>query len=200
QRNLRRLLERQGDEPDQPALVLLRPSPAPYFIVPVPMIELPGTLYASRLPGMVPQNARAELEALRAHGIDEIVCLVPSPQLRDLHRGDRYLEEVAELFAGRFHQVPILDHEVPPDDEEYEACARAVLSALMEGRDLLVHCVAGCGRTGMFVASLLVMQGMDPIEAILHFRRHRRCGPDTVEQVAYVIRFAQRLASAREGG
>lgn len=195
QPELRRLIRRQSDEPERPEVVLLRRPPTPFFIVPVPIGDLPGRLYASRLPGMSPEHARAELQALKDHGIEHIVCLVPTSSLEELHRGTRYLEQVRSTFADGFHQVDILDHQLPANDDHFDRSVTHIRELIHEGRNVLVHCVAGCGRTGMFVACLMVLEGASPIDAIRTFRRHRRCGPDTVEQAAYVVRFANRMAS-----
>lgn len=196
---LAKLVEPHPDEPDRPVHRLLAAGRAPYYVVPVPVAGRPGTLYVSRLPGLHHDSTRAEVAALLDLGVNRIVCLVPTQTLNQVHHADRYLQEMATRFDGRFTQLEIVDHHVPRSDEAFEAALEAVDEDLRRGRTVLVHCVGGCGRTGMFVASLLVRAGLEAEEAIRAFRRQRRCGPETPEQVAYVVRYASRRAT-RKGG
>jgi len=147
---------------------------------------------------MSPEHARSEVQALRDYGVDDLVCLVPTLSLEELHRGTRYLEHARESFGERFHQVDILDHQLPANDDAFDRAVLHVHELVKAERKVLVHCVAGCGRTGMFISCLLVREGMAPVDAIRAFRRHRRCGPDTVEQAAYVVRYAKRFASRKD--
>jgi protein-tyrosine phosphatase len=194
---LGRLLQPQGDEPDVPEHVLLRRGPSPYFVVPVPMPSRSGEVFTSRTPGMRRQFAEAEVQALFEFGVQRVACLVPTEQLEQFHGADTYLRHAKDVFGENFHQVAIPDHQIPLDDAEFEQCVESIDAALSNGERVLVHCIAGCGRTGMFVACLFVRAGLDPLEGIRAFRRSRRCGPDTVEQMAYAIRYANRQGMVR---
>jgi hypothetical protein len=44
-----------------------------------------------------------------------------------------------------------------------------------------------------------VVAGLEPLEAVRTYRRHRGCGPETSEQVAYVVRYARRRAASTCG-
>lgn len=187
------LLHPQVDEPDLPTFELLCSGQSPYYVVKVPIRGRPGTVWASRLPGIRPSYTGEEVDALERFGIDRVVCLVPSEAIERLHGAHRYLAKVSQVFPGHFHQVEIVDHEVPGDDRRFEDTVALVDEALGSGEQVLVHCVGGCGRTGMFVASLMIKAGLSPIDAIREFRRRRRCGPETPEQLAYVLRYARRL-------
>lgn len=190
--SLPRLLASQRDEPDLPDYRLLVKGQSPYYIVRVPIPGKSGTVWASRLPGIRPTFTEEEVTAVRTFGIQRVVCLVPTISLENLHGAYRYLESARSAFPDAFHQVEIVDHEIPGDDAAFERSVEEIDRALRQGEQVLVHCVGGCGRTGMFVACLMVRAGLEAKEAILTFRRSRRCGPETLEQLAYVIRFAQK--------
>lgn len=187
-----KLTERQPDEPDRADLELLCSGSAPYFVVRVPIPGRSGKIWVSRLPGIHPRFARRELLALEEHGVTRIVCLVPTVSLEELHGANAYLGLARERFGERFHQIEIVDQKVPRDDELFERVVDLVDGALEGGEQVLVHCVGGCGRSGTFVSCLLTRAGLEPADAIRTFRRQRRCGPETGQQVAYVYRYASR--------
>lgn len=196
---LSKLVERQPDEPDAVSIELLVPSPSPFYVVRIPIPGRKGVVCASRLPGSRAIYTENEVTALVRFGIDRIVCLVPTDALESLHGAYRYIDVARSLFRERFHQLEIPDHDIPPDDDEFERLLVLVDGALLRGEKVLVHCVGGCGRTGTFTACLMVRGGLGAEEAIQHFRRYRRCGPETPEQVAYVARYASRLAAEPRG-
>lgn len=166
-----------------------------YPMVHVPCGERTGRMWVGRLPGLaggVPLER--EVRALREFGVRRIVCLVPMANLRALAPVRDYPELGRKWFGDGFHLLEVMDFGTPPDDQRFEAMVARVDRALAEGEQVLAHCFAGCGRTGMFVACVLVRAGYAAADAVRLYRRHRGCGPETPEQVAYVQRFAQRLA------
>ena len=86
----------------------------------------------------------------------------------------------------------------PGDVAAFLAALDEVDLCVGRGETVLVHCGAGCGRTGMFSACLLVRHGSTPVEAIRTHRRLRGCGPETPEQVAFVVWYARFLESGGE--
>ncbi len=69
-----------------------------------------------------------------------------------------------------------------------------------EDRPVVVHCLAGCGRTGTMLACYLVWQGMDPAGAIHTVRVRRPCSIETPEQEDAVFEFAARLRASPPKG
>ena len=194
---LGQLLYPQPDEPERANYELLLSGQSPFYVVPVAVPRRSGTVWASRLPGIRPTFTAEEVDALKRFGVQRVVCLVPTAAIETLHGAYRYLKTVRAAFPDAFHQVEIADHEVPGDDDIFEGCVRDADDALMRGEHVLVHCVGGCGRTGMFVACLMVRAGLEAKAAIRAFRRNRRCGPETTDQLAYVVRYAKRLENTR---
>jgi atypical dual specificity phosphatase len=89
-----------------------------------------------------------------------------------------------ELLAHfEINHLPIIDFSVPSMEQVMkfrEICTKYHL----EEKSLLVHCYAGCGRTGMMLAHWLMMRKkIDTAEeAIKEIRRLRSCSIETVEQ------------------
>jgi protein-tyrosine phosphatase len=67
--------------------------------------------------------------------------------------------------------IPLEDHS-PPDIASLEAAATFVRDWVREGKTVLVHCLAGEGRTGCVLAAYLIMdRGVSADEAINTLRR-----------------------------
>lgn len=201
-RRIAELASRQPDDPKEPVVVFAQPEgdAGLYPMVEIPIPGRPGRLWVGRLPGRY-GRLEEELSAIAAFGAKHVVCLLPAIDVADpqLYNVPSYVALARERFGDGFHLVEVVDYEVPADDAAFEARVAAIDGALAAGERVILHCGAGCGRTGIFAGCLMVAAGMDPLEAVRTYRRHRGCGPETPEQVAYVVRFARRR-EALQGG
>lgn len=92
----------------------------------------------------------AELDAIRAQGIDAIVNLCG--EFCDLH-------EIEEKSGFEVHFLPIPD-ESAPDMEEMEKALEWLDEAIYLGKKVLIHCRHGIGRTGTFVSAYMLRRGL----------------------------------------
>lgn len=168
-----------------------------FQMVEVPVAGVSGRLFVGPLPGRATKVA-SELDALVAFGVTRVVGLLPAIDLPDLYRVPDYLDAVRSRFGARFTLIDVVDYEAPPDDAVFEAAVEATLRALTAGERVYAHCGAGCGRAGVFASCVLVAHGADALDAVRRYRAARGCGPETAEQVAYVVRYAARRAGERE--
>jgi len=195
---LAQLAVRQPGDPESPNVV----HAGSFEGTPVyPMVQIPwggdAGLWAGGLPGFASGAVQRDLVALVAFGIRRIVCLVPTQDLEGAPGFRTYVERARALLGEDFRALGIADFGTPPDDDTFEREVDAAIEALARGEQVLVHCFAGCGRTGLFVSCLLVRRGEPVVAAVRRFRRVRGCGPETPEQVAYVMRYAQRIATGK---
>lgn len=194
--DLAQLAHRQPGEPERPRVFYASTETkhGTYPMVHIPVFGRPGTLWVGRSPGFGGLDSmQDEVDALYEFGIRRVVCLVPEPSLANTPDCANYGKSAREKFREGFRSVPVADFGTPADDAMFEQELASVDNALRVGTPTLVHCMAGCGRTGMFVSCLLVRTGQAPQTAIRTFRRVRGCGPETAQQVAYVFRYARRL-------
>jgi len=114
--------------------------------------------------------SRRQFEWIKSQGIDTVLTLTEYPVNPEL---------VAGLGLTIKH-LPLNNHMRPPDESLREAVA-FLERCVNEGSNVLVHCAAGKGRTGMVLASYLVMDyDMKPRDAIETIRRKR---PGSIEKV-----------------
>lgn len=100
-----------------------------------------------------------DLDALRGYGIGAIVSLTETPL-------DEFI--VGELGITYAH-IPIVDMTAPSPAQLFDALD-AIDLAHGENRAVVVHCLAGQGRTGTVLAAWLIRQGAGADEAIAEVR------------------------------
>lgn len=79
----------------------------------------------------------------------------------------------------RTMHIAMIDH-APPNLEALDSAARYIEGEVGSGRRILVHCLAGKGRTMCAIAAYMMRsEGVEPAEAI---RRLRELRPGSVER------------------
>jgi atypical dual specificity phosphatase len=121
---------------------------------------------------------REDFRWLRQQGIDMLVSLTEDPPFR------RDVDEAGLLL----YHVPVEDMMAPHADDVRRTIA-AVEKAHQQGLGVAVHCEAGLGRTGTFLACWFVHQGEKPADAIRKIRKLRPGSIETAEQEDFVRRF-----------
>jgi ADP-ribosylglycohydrolase len=96
------------------------------------------------------------------------------------------LPERAAAADLAFHELPVADGSVPASLAELAELVRFILAAAAEGRNVVVHCRGGLGRTGMAVAACLRARGLDAERAIEAVRHVRPGAVETEAQAAMV--------------
>ena len=128
-----------------------------------------------------------DLDFLVTQRIELLVSLTETPPNPDL---------VASRGI-RLHHSPVEDFAAPTQAQlgEFVELANAVIEA---GGRVGVHCAAGKGRTGTFLAVFLVSQGMTAEEAIAEVRRLRPGSVETEEQEQAVAEYYDMLVGGTE--
>ena len=104
--------------------------------------------------------------------------------------------EAAQAHGVTVIHIPLKDFTAPTMDQ-LQLFIWVARAAMAEDRPLGVHCGAGLGRTGTFLAAYFVSEeGMTADDAIAHVRSLRPGSIETPEQFAAVVEFATLVAGA----
>jgi len=139
----------------------------------------PGLLAATARP----HDVHAALEYFREEGITAIVSLTERP-----FAPASYLDE----FGFDYHHIPVADFGAPRM-EQIEEFVAVVQRAKQEGGKVVVHCLAGRGRTGTMLACYFVSTGLSPEEALATVRALRPGSVETELQEDAVREYARRV-------
>lgn len=95
----------------------------------------------------------------------------------------------------RWVHFPVTDMSVPKPDqaEDWVEIERIALAALHGGGRVLVHCLGGCGRSGMAALRLMIQVGEAPEDALSRLRGVRPCAVETVAQMDWARGVTRRL-------
>ncbi len=122
-----------------------------------------------------------DLEALASAGVGVLVTLLVDPELRALGLGG--LSELAEARGLRWLHCPVQDRATPDSTLHFHEAVELALAARRAGDGVVAHCRQGIGRSSLFIAALLVAEGVPSAEAWSSLERARgRPVPDTDAQ------------------
>ena len=133
-----------------------------------------------------------EVAKWKREGVDAVLSLLESDEERDLDlRGEG--DEI-QAQGLKFWSLPVADRQPPRSEAQVASLLEQVGDALSSGKDVLVHCRQGVGRSGLIAACLLVKSGMSPGAAVDQVSAARGVTvPETDAQREWIDQFATAL-------
>jgi protein-tyrosine phosphatase len=181
-----------------------RPTPPPLPIdwIPQEVLGLPGRLGLTCVPGALRRETslepdrrlRDDLAAMaREEGVTTLVTLLSEYDVSDM-LGDEF-GNLAQREGIEWLHLPVEDGWVPEPPEGACRLVARILERLRTGRRVVIHCLAGLGRTGTIAACCLVALGRRPREAMARVRAARPGAIQTPPQERFVEEFPELWAS-----
>jgi protein-tyrosine phosphatase len=135
---------------------------------------------------------RDEISNWKRAGIDSIVSLLTPEEERDLDLREESRE--SQTKGLEFISFPIPDRQVPRSEQRLAEVLEKISNSLSAGKDVVIHCRQGVGRSGLVAACLLVKNGMSPGAAVEKISAARRVAvPETSEQRDWIDHYATAL-------
>jgi protein-tyrosine phosphatase len=116
--------------------------------------EVSGHLSLYSMPGRYEPLVETWSEVQRL-AVAAIVSLAPLDEIRE--KSPEYAESIeTNAIPCQLWRLAICDYQGPDDDQAFWQLATRVMETLRQGDNVLVHCGAGIGRTGMFAIAVLM--------------------------------------------
>ncbi|MGD0760128.1 MAG: dual specificity protein phosphatase family protein [Candidatus Sulfotelmatobacter sp.] len=137
-----------------------------------------------------------DLASWKRARIDTVLSLLTPEEELDLDLRDEAAE--AKARGMEFASFPIPDRQVPRSEAKWSEVLETTSRTLLEGKNVLVHCRQGIGRSGLVAACLLVRNGMSPGAAVESVSAARGVSvPETAEQRDWIDHYAAALSSTK---
>lgn len=135
--------------------------------------------------GVMPRPEEEEIPGLREAGVTTLVSLL-EPREIELYGQEREAVLCAEHEIEFLH-FPIRDHTAPQDLSTASAFVRGLLRRYRDGGGVMVHCLAGIGRSPTIAGATLLELGLPLRDVLSRMTRARGYPvPEAPEQLAWL--------------
>lgn len=150
------------------------------------MTLCPGKKGAHFFPG--DRDLDTDLAAIRDWGASALVSLMEKEEMEWFGVAD--LPDKAVGLGLLHYHLPIPDMDIPDErfEENWKSAGENIKNLLLSGEAVVIHCLAGLGRTGTVAARLLIELGADPETAVRQIRKARPGTIQSIVQEVYVRR------------
>lgn len=126
-----------------------------------------------------------EICSLKRSGVDVVVSLLEGHEIEELDIVEE--DALCEANGISFLSFPIRDRNVPSSTQDTLKFVQSISNLLRTGKNVVIHCRAGIGRSSLIAACVLMISGVDIDQAFQQIEKARGCSvPDTPEQREWV--------------
>lgn len=137
-----------------------------------------------------------EIAAWHRDGINTVLSLLTPEEEQDLQLKGEANEVRRE--GMRFLSLPIPDRDVPSAESDVRKVVEKLDAGLSAGKNVVIHCRQGIGRSGLVAACLLITKGFSPGAAVESLAAARGAEiPETSDQRRWIEHYASSLAGAK---
>ena len=137
------------------------------------------------------RRLRKALDTFKRGGVETLVSLLEPNEAEWLDLAQE--GPIAEKLGMQFVSFPLPDHDIPPDEDAFQAFAADLARRLRAGERIGVHCLGSIGRSAITAACALIELGWEPQTALDAVEAARGCPvPDLTEQEEWILGYKAR--------
>lgn len=126
-----------------------------------------------------------DIKYLKNLGIDIVVSLLEPRESSELGLSGE--ESCCASLGIKFVSFPIQDRSTPPNNTRFIKSVHDIYEVILSGANVVAHCRAGIGRSGIYTTSVLIRHGHSAHEAFKLVSAARGFEiPDTQEQIEWI--------------
>ena len=133
--------------------------------------NFPGKVFRSAMPFCYFDPENTIFDAYKTVGIDMVVMLTSDDEAQK--QSGLNLREFYKKAGMDVLYHPIIDFSTPADSAAFSDAVDMAFQQILDGKNIVIHCYAGIGRTGMFAAlmarRILGLSGDDAIKWVRKF-------------------------------
>ena len=131
-----------------------------------------------------------ELNFFYQHNCSAIVSLVEDIEFEKMHDKKLFVREIYNKKLNWFH-LPIIDLKAPDHKfvDKWQTTKSLLKNELSDGKNIIIHCMGGKGRSGTIAAILLIEFGDINKEVINIVREKRNGAIETKEQEDFILSY-----------
>ena len=132
-----------------------------------------------------------ELENFHQLNCSAIVSLVEDIEFEKMYDKKFFVREIYNKNLNWFH-LPIIDLKAPDHKfiDKWQTTKSLLKNELINGKNIIIHCMGGKGRSGTIAAILLIEFGDANKEVINMVREKRNGAIETKEQEDFILSYS----------